>query len=156
MRPHRWQPTRFPCPWDFPGKNTGAGCHFLLQCMKEKSESEVAQSCPIPSNPMDCSPPGSSAHGICCTNPESELVTWGNDSTSPKYAIELWHKPTPTLSQRAGPSGDSFQYCLWHYQPPSTRWAATAQPQPFDEIIRSLHHPRQQQGLLFLSSAFLI
>ena len=46
MRPHRQQPTRLPCPWDSPGKNTGVGCHFLLQCMKVKNESEVAQSCP--------------------------------------------------------------------------------------------------------------
>ena len=46
LRPHRWQPTRLPCPWDSPGKNTGVGCHFLLQCMKVKSESEVSQSCP--------------------------------------------------------------------------------------------------------------
>ena len=64
VRPHRWQPTRLPRPWDSPGKNTGVGCHFLLQCMKVKSESEVAQSCPTLSNPMDCSPPGSSIHGI--------------------------------------------------------------------------------------------
>ena len=52
------------CPWDSPGKNTGVGCHFLLQCMKVKSESGVAQSCPTLSDPMDCSPPGSSVHGI--------------------------------------------------------------------------------------------
>ena len=64
VRPHRWQPTRLPCPWDSPGKNTGVGCHFLLQCMKMKSESEVAQSCPTLSDPMDCSFPGSSVHGI--------------------------------------------------------------------------------------------
>ena len=57
------QPTRLPRPWDSPGKNTGVGCHFLLQCMKVKSESEVAQSCPTPSDPMDCSPPGPSVHG---------------------------------------------------------------------------------------------
>ena len=63
-RPHRWQPTRLLCPWDSPGKNTGVGCHFLLQCMKVKSQSEVAQSCPTPSDPMDCSLPGSSIHGI--------------------------------------------------------------------------------------------
>ena len=56
--------TRLPRPWDSPGKNTGVGCHFLLQCRKVKSESEVAQSCPTLSNPMDCSLPGSSAHGI--------------------------------------------------------------------------------------------
>ena len=64
MQPHRWQPTRLPCSWDSPGKNTGVGCHFLLQCVKVKSESEAAQSCPTPSDPMDCSLPGSSAHGI--------------------------------------------------------------------------------------------
>ena len=62
--PHRRQPTRLPRPWDSPGKNTGVGCHFLLQCMKVKSESEVSQSCPTLSNPMDCSLPGSSIHGI--------------------------------------------------------------------------------------------
>ena len=61
--PHRQQPTRFPCPWDSPGENTGVGCHFLLQCMKVKSESEVTQLCPTLSDPMDCSPPGSSIHG---------------------------------------------------------------------------------------------
>ena len=64
VRPHRWQPIRFSRPWDSPGKNTGVGCHFLLQCMKVKSESEGAQSCLTPSDPMDCSPPGSSIHGF--------------------------------------------------------------------------------------------
>ena len=64
VRPHRGQPTRLPHPWDSPGKNTGVGCHFLLQCMKVKSESEVAQPCPTLCNPMDCSLPGSSVHGI--------------------------------------------------------------------------------------------
>ena len=64
MQPHRWQPTRFPCPWDSPGKNTGVGCHFLLQGMKVKSQSEVAQSCPTLSDPMDCSLQCSSVHGI--------------------------------------------------------------------------------------------
>ena len=60
VQPHRWQPTRLPRPWDSPGKNTGVGCHFLLQCMKVKRESEVAQSSPTLSDPMDFSPPGSS------------------------------------------------------------------------------------------------
>ena len=73
VRPQRWQPTRLPHPWDSPGKNTGVGCHFLLQCMKVKSESEVAQSCPTPSNPMDCSPPGSSVHGIF----QARVLEWG-------------------------------------------------------------------------------
>ena len=64
VQPQRRQPTRFPLPWDSPGNNIGVGCHFLLQCMKVKSESEVSQSCPTLSDPMDCSPPGSSTHGI--------------------------------------------------------------------------------------------
>ena len=62
--PQRWQPTRLPHPWDSPGKNTGVGCHFLLQCMNVKSEREVAQSYVTVSDPMDCSLPGSSIHGI--------------------------------------------------------------------------------------------
>ena len=64
VQPHRCQPTRLHRPWDSPGKNTGVGCHFLLQCMKVKSESAVAQSCPTLSDPMDWSLPGSSARGI--------------------------------------------------------------------------------------------
>ena len=64
VRPHRRQPMRLPRPWDSPGKNTGVGCHFLLQCMKAKSESEVAQSCPTLSDPMDCGAAGSSVYGI--------------------------------------------------------------------------------------------
>ena len=64
MRPHRWQPTRLLHPWDPPGKNIGVGCHFLLQCMRVKSESEVAQSCPTAGDPMGCSLPGSSAVGF--------------------------------------------------------------------------------------------
>ena len=57
-------PTRLPHPWDSPGKNTGVGCHFLLQCMTVKSESEVAQSCLTLRDPMDCSPLGSPIPGI--------------------------------------------------------------------------------------------
>ena len=64
VRSHRRQPTRLRHPWESPVKNTGMGCHFLLQCMKVKSESEVNQSCPTLCDRMDCSPPGSSAHGI--------------------------------------------------------------------------------------------
>ena len=70
VRPHRRQ---LPHPWDSPGKNTGVGCHFLLQCMKVKSESEVAQSCLTLSNPMDCSLPGSSIHGIF----QARVLEWG-------------------------------------------------------------------------------
>ena len=72
VRPHSWHPTRLPHPWDSPGKNTGVGCHFLLQCMKVKSESEVAQSCPSLSDPMDCSLPGS-IYGIF----QARVLEWG-------------------------------------------------------------------------------
>ena len=73
VRPHRRQPTRLPRPWDSPGKNTGVGCRFLLQCMKVKSESEVAQLCPTLRDLMDCSLPGSSVHGIFY----ARVLEWG-------------------------------------------------------------------------------
>ena len=73
VRPHRRQPTRLPCPWDSPGKNTGVGCHFLPQCMKVKSESEVTQSCPTLRDLMDYSLPGSSIHGIF----QARVLEWG-------------------------------------------------------------------------------
>ena len=73
VRPHRLVPTRLPHPWDSPGKNTGVDCHFLLQCMKVRSESEVAQSCPTPSDPMDCSLPGPSVHGTF----QARVLEWG-------------------------------------------------------------------------------
>ena len=83
VRPHGRQPTRL--PWDSPGKNPGVGCHYLLQCMKVKSESQVTQSCPTIRDPMDCSLQGSSAHGIfqalACCNP------WGHKE-SDKTATE--------------------------------------------------------------------
>ena len=78
VRPHRWQPTRLPSPWDSLGKNTGVGCHFLLQCMKVKSESEVAQSCPTLRDLMDCSLPDSSVHGIF----QARVLEWGASAFS--------------------------------------------------------------------------
>ena len=71
--PHRRQPTRLPRPWDCPGKNTGVGCHFPLQCLNVKSESEVAQLYPTLRDPMDCSLPGSSIHGIF----QAKVLEWG-------------------------------------------------------------------------------
>ena len=73
VRPHRRQPTRLPRPWDSPGNNTGVGWHFLLQCMTVKRESEVTQLCPALSDPMDCSLPGSSVHGIF----QARVLEWG-------------------------------------------------------------------------------
>ena len=91
MRPHRQQPTSLPRPWDSPGKNTGVGCHFLLQCMKVKSEREVAQSCPTLCDPMDCSPPGSSVCGIF----QATVLEWA--------AISLGHLPNLGL-EHASPT----------------------------------------------------
>ena len=95
VRPHRRQPTGLPRPWDSPGKNTGVGCHFLLQCVKVKSQSEVAQLCPTLSDPMDCSLPGSSAHGIC----QARVLEWG--------AIAF-----PSDISRDDKSEDSLHYCV--------------------------------------------
>ena len=89
VRPHRWQDTRLLCPWDSPGKNTGVGSHFLLQCMKVKSESEVTQLCPTLNDPMDCSPPGSSIHGSF----QERVLEGGAIAFS-----EVW----------------TYQCCLWH------------------------------------------
>ena len=83
VRPHRWQPTRLLRPWDSPGKNTGVGCHFLLQRMKVKSESEVAQSCLTLRDPMDCSLPGSSVHAmpnLFLENPLSQQALGSQES----------------------------------------------------------------------------
>ena len=85
VQPRRQQPTRLPRPWDSPGKNTGVGCHFLLQFMKVKSECEVAQSCPTPSDPMDCSLLGSSIRGIF----QARVLEWGAIAFSQKSIIGL-------------------------------------------------------------------
>ena len=99
VRPHRRQPTRLRRPWDSPGKNTGVGCHFLLQCMKVKSESEVAQSCPTVRDPMDCSPPGSSVHGIF----QARVLEWGAIAFSiPSCSLNLTH-PTQRAPRRSVP-----------------------------------------------------
>ena len=92
VRPHRRQPTRLPRPWDSPGKNTGVGCHFLLQCMKVKSQSEVAQSYPTLSDPMDCSLPGSSVHGIF----QARVLEWGAIAFSRKI---YYYTPIRTATQ---------------------------------------------------------
>ena len=81
VRPHRRQPTRLPRPWDSPGKNTGVGCHFLLQSMQMKSESEITQSCPTLSDLMDCSLPGSSVHGIL----QARVLEWSTGFSRQEY-----------------------------------------------------------------------
>ena len=84
VRPHRRQPTRLPRPWDSPGKNIGVGCHFLLQCKKVKSESEVTQSCRTLSDSMDCSLPGSSVHGIF----QARVLDWSAIAFSPVQTLK--------------------------------------------------------------------
>ena len=86
VRPHRRQPTRLPHPCDSPGKSTGVGCHFLLQCMKVKSESEVTQSCPTLCDPIDCSLPGSSVHGIF----QARTLEWGAIAFSEEFGINRY------------------------------------------------------------------
>ena len=76
---------RLPRPWDSPGKHTGVGCHFHLQCMKVKGESEVAQSCVTLSDPMDCSLPGSSIHGIL----QARVLEWSAIALSERVGHDL-------------------------------------------------------------------
>ena len=103
VRPHRQQPTRLCRPWDSPGKSTGVGCHCLLQCMKEKSESEVVQSCPTLHDPMDCSPPGSSVHGSF----QARILEWGAIAFCNNGAWD------PTMNNTFNSSFHSFSSLLW-------------------------------------------
>ena len=111
VRPHRWQPTRLPHPWDSPGKNTGVGCHFLLHCMKVKSQSEVAQSCPTLSDPMDCSIPGSSVHGIF----QARVLEWGAIAFS-RETTELEEKPCSDLGRWLSSPEVWKQFCISFFQ----------------------------------------
>ena len=113
--PHRQQPTRLPRPWDSPGKSTGVGCHFLLQCKKVKSESEVAQSCLTLSDPMDCSLPGSSIHGIC----QARVLEWGAIAFS--YQPLHWVKSQLILRRSFGWSKKEKLYCFARQV--GTHWA---------------------------------
>ena len=114
VQPHRWQPTRPHHPWDSSGKNTGVGCHFLLQCMKVKSENEVAQSCPTLSDPMDCSLPGSSVNGIF----RARVLEWGAIAFS-KLHFRF------SLSCIGGGNGNPLQCsCLENPRDGGAWWAA--------------------------------
>ena len=105
VRPHRQKPTRLPRPWDSPGKNTRVGCHFLLQCMKVKSEREVARLCPTLSDPMDFSLPGSSIHRIF----QARVLEWvaiqgifptqGSNPGLPHSRQTLYHLSHPKTCQ---------------------------------------------------------
>ena len=95
-------------PWDSTGKNTGVGCHFLLHCIKEKSESEVAQSCPTLSDPMDSSPPGSSVHEIF----QARVLEWGAIAFSHFHFIS---KEKRFLQSQKGEKGHEAQVLIFHY-----------------------------------------
>ena len=96
VQPHRRQPSSLPRPWDSPGKNTGVGCHFLLQYVKVKSESEVAQSCLTLHDPMDCSLPVSSVHGIF----QARVLEWGAIAFSSK-PLTLFNSMNTTRGEEA-------------------------------------------------------
>ena len=119
--PHRRQPTRLCHPWDSPGKNAGVGCHFLLQCMKVKSESEVAQSCPTLSDPVDCSLPGSSVHGIF----QAKVLEWGAIALYFSFQNEIIHSRE---TKRIGKEIKSVNYkdisSLWRIRP--ERWSPSS------------------------------
>ena len=99
VRPRRQQPNRLLCPWDSPGKNTGVGCHFPLQCVKMKSESEVAQSCLTLSDPMDCSLSGSSVHGVF----QARVLEWVAIAFSVR-GPSVCHMPYAMLKSFSGTS----------------------------------------------------
>ena len=145
-RPHRRQPTRLPCPWDSPGKSTGVGCHFLLQCMKVISESEVALLCPTLHDPMDCSPPGSAAHGIF----QTRVLEWG--------AMKSWGLPGgPVVRNPSSKAGNLGLIPGWGAKIPHGQLSphtATREARA-SEAAESMHsRPREpQQGNVGLSAA---
>ena len=114
-------PTRLPHPWDFPGKNTGVCCHFPLQCMKVKSESEVAQSCLTLSYPMDCSPPGTSVHGIL----QARIVEW----VAIPFSSGIFLTPGSNLGL---PHCRQILYHLSHQRSPGD-WATNMQRVPYSD-----------------------
>ena len=138
MRPHRRQPTRLPHPWDSLSKNTGVGFHFLLQCMKVKSESEVAQLCPTLSNPMDCRLPGSSIHGIF----QARVLEWGAIVNpllrTPIYvgmvggAMSVLYNSSPLSAMSAEPQGDPW----WKLEGlgPGIKHGALSQREPCESL----------------------
>ena len=109
MWPHRRQPTRLLCPWDSPGKNTGVGCHFLLQCMKVKSENEVIQSSPTLSDTKDCSLPGSFVHGLF----QARVLEWGAIAFSDDQPRQCIKKQRHSFANK-GLSSQSYGFSSNH------------------------------------------
>ena len=123
VRPHRWQPTRLRHPWDSPGKNTGVGCHFLLQCMKVKSEREVAQSCPTRSDPRDCSLPGSSVHEIF----QARVLEWVAIALTDLLIGSLYFLTAFTQLPHSLMNNNLTSVSMWVFFPPNStcKWDYT-------------------------------
>ena len=118
VRPHRRQPSRLPCPWDSSGKELWSGLPFLLQCVKVKSESEDAQSCPTRSDTMDCSPPGSSVHGICQAGVlEWDAIAFSHLYTSPPLICGGYVLRPPSMDSETTDSTEPYIYCFSLYIP---------------------------------------
>ena len=125
MGPHRRQPTRLPRPWDSPGKNTGVGCHFLLQGMKVKSENEVAQSCLTLSDPMDCSLPGSCDPGIF----QARVLEW--DAIAFSICIPLSSSKEGISCSSLGGHRDDLTYRIICSNTGNSRHSVPAQTPPY-------------------------
>jgi len=137
-----------PRPWDSPGKNTGVGCHFLLQCIKVKSESEVAQSCLTLSDPMDCSTPGSSIHGIF----QARVLEWVAISFSNawKWKVKLLSRvrlfATPWTAAYQAPLSMGFSRQEY--------WSGVPLPSPRLDLLHL--SPRLEQNLSNKSPLFCL
>ena len=111
VRPHRWQPTRLPSPWDSPGKNTGVGCHFLLQCMKVKSESEVAQPCPTLATPWPAAYQAPLSMGF--SRQKSFYVSVKRTSSKSHHPRLLLGNPPPLAQPHASRGGVLKNQSAW-------------------------------------------
>ena len=147
VRPHRQQPTSFPHPWDSPGKNTGVGCHFLLQCMKVKSESEVAQSCLTLCGPMDCSTPGLPVHHQLPEFTQSHSH-WVGDAIQPSHPLSSCSSPALNLSQHQG----LFQWASSSHQVAKV-WNFSFSISPFSEYSGLISFRRDWFDLLAAQGA---
>ena len=145
VRPQKRQPIRLPYPWDSPGKNTGVGCHFLLQCMKVKSESEVAQSCSTLCDPMDCSPLGSSVHGIF----QARVLEWVAIAFSAVHLRLLIFLPTILI---LACDSSSPEFCMMYSVSKLNKQGDSIQPWqiPFPILNQSVFHFQFQLLLLDL------
>ena len=130
VRPHRWLPTRLPHPLGFSRQEHWSGCHFLLQCMKVKSESEVAQSCLTLSDPMGCSPPGSSVHGIF----QARVLEWVAIAFSIYILLSRNYSLSVSLTNNLEPPNQSFSFpTFWLYS-----LLAVRQPYHVTPLLRTL------------------